>query len=156
MFYTTKMDLKTKQIYFFWIDSNNEENNEWLVGTVLSNRQVRSGLYKVRLTDTDGQEFIRLIDLSNPIMRPFWAFVSDKPNQSFDFQTRHWVCCSTCEKWYKVLWVWTLQYYPVTFRVHMQSGNQTVKFARNRQAFIVPRVCMNWSVKEMFLETKPS
>ena len=105
--------LKNKLIKMFWVYPNAEEENEWILGKVISQKMGRTGFYKNIFRAHRGL-YIRLVDLDNVNMRPFWEIIcadSSSKNSIDELNKRicdqeivNWLQCDNehCNLWHKL------------------------------------------------------
>jgi hypothetical protein len=90
--------LKNKTILMFWVYPNENVENVWLKGRVLGDRMASSKLYKVEFYEFPGT-FIRLVNLEDKYMRPFWSIVSsNEENQEAIDKTIAALNAKICEE----------------------------------------------------------
>jgi hypothetical protein len=98
---------KGQSIFLFWVNADDQLQNSWLSGRVLSNRQAKTGLFKVSLKlPGDGSIITRLIDFCSPHMRPFWKIAppGGVVAPESDEGIVNWLCCdiASCQKWHQL------------------------------------------------------
>jgi len=109
--------LKGKTIRMFWVNTVEEWDNLWFKGTVISGRMASNKLYKVEFYDTL-KSFVRLVDLENKFMKPFWQIVSSAAEDQLEIdrsikllntkiveeQETQWLQCENgeCNMWHEL------------------------------------------------------
>ena len=109
--------LKGKTIRMFWVNTVEEWDNLWFKGTVISGRMASNKLYKVEFYDTL-KSFVRLVDLDNKFMKPFWQIVSSATEDQLEIDRSikllntkiveehetHWLQCENgeCNMWHEL------------------------------------------------------
>ena len=110
-------NLENKLIKMFWVYPNAEEENVWVWGRVISRKMGRTGFYKVKFFEPT-HDYIRLVDLDNISMRPFWEIISVNSTSTTDIKSAihelnkricdqesvNWLQCENnhCNLWHKL------------------------------------------------------